>query len=574
MTGKNKRELCFIFLLYLILSIILTFPLAVNFSRYPIFDHLDIALCFYNFWLQYYNLFVLKISPWDNILFNYPDIYRMTFFPLNLSYGVLSFPLQAIAGTPKSIPGFFHWISILSFTLTGFLGFLLFKKFSQSKNAGILAGILFTFIPFHYWHLPRCHISCLELVLLTMLCYFRLLETKTIRNGIYFGLSLIPLFYQSPNYLVYLLIFFSLHIVYILFTSRRSLDWKWLKLILLACSLALLFSAPYLIAIVKDIVRLPPASLSSIKEQTIFSTDIIGLVLPGFNQKLYSAIGNFAESLVGASGVSGKEIFPGYLLLLSGIAGIFLARKKIKAYGFWLSILLVCLVLSLGPYLNIASHTFTNLPLPYFFLRKIFPFFLIDRTPVRIIILAFLALAVFSAGFFCWLEQKIPASRGKIVLLALSAFGLLELNQAPIKLDRINLPIFFQQLAQEQEEFAILDLPYLPDIYQYSAFYQMYHKKYVVEYPIRKGAETFVNYPLYLYMHNPERFFGLGPEMQAQVKDTLRAEFKRRKIKYVIIWLKFIEENHKNNLDKLLNTLGPEKVFESENLFRVYQFKI
>jgi len=575
MTEQSKSRLFFIFVFYLALSILATWPLAISFNRYPLFDHLDINATIYNFWWQYYAMFDLKQSPWFNPIINYPDGYSMVFYPLYLSYGILSFPFQALAGTPRAIPGCFHWISILSFALTGWLGFLLFQKLSNSKTAGIVAGILFTFLPFHFWHLPRCHTSCLELVLLPIYFYFRLLDEKKLKNGIYFGLALVPLFYQSPNYLVYLTIFFGLNLIYLLATDRKALDQKCLGALLLSFALAIFLSLPYLMEVIRELLKQTTPALSTLEEQTLYSADLLGLVLPGFNQKIYAPLGRAAEILIGPSGVSGKEIFPGYLLLGSGLAGIFLARKKVRDYGFWLLILLACLILSLGPYLNLAGHTFYHFPLPYFYLRKIFPFFEMDRSPVRIVIFSLLALAVFSAGFFRWLEEKIPSRKKNLLFLLIAAAGLMELNQAPIKVDRVPLPRLYQEIAQEPDKFTVLDLPLLPDIYRYSGFFQISHKKYLaIDLTARKVGAVFSEDPLFFYLDEPLRFFELGPEKQGRIKEQIRSELKRRKVKYVIIYLKFVDPEKKADLDRLLRGLGPEKDFASEDLFRVYQFRI
>ncbi len=564
-----------VFFLYLILSIILTWPMAVSLSRYPLFDHLDINVAFCNFWWQYYGMFVLKVNPWLPRIINYPDGYSLVFLPLYLSYGMFSYPFQALFGTPRALPAFFNWISILSFAFTGFLGFLIFRKFSGSNSGGIVSGILFTFLPFHYWHLPRCHTSCLELALLPIYFYFRLREEKNYRYGIYFGLALVPLFYQSPNYLVYLMIFFGLHLLYTLATDRKTLDKKWLGAIALSFAIAILLSLPYLWEAGKELARQTTPVRSSLEEQTLYSADLIGLVLPGFNQKIYAPLGRAAEAMVGASGVSGKEIFPGYLLLLSGLAGIFLARKKIRDYGFWLMTLLTCLILSLGPYLNSAGDTFYRFPLPYYYLRKIILFFEMDRSPVRIIILSLFCLAVFSAGFWGWLEEKIPGRKKTLIFIIIAAAGLLELNQAPIKLDRIRLPKLYQEIAQEPGQFTLLDLPLLPDVYRYSGLFQMEHKKFLATaITARQAGASFSQDRLLFYLDDPGRFFSLEPEKQAEAKTRILSELGRRKIKYIIVYLRFVDADKRRDLDRIIRLLGPGKNFVSENLFQVYQFGI
>jgi len=573
MSTRSKLRLPAIFLFCLILAVIMTWPLAVTFDRYPLFDHLDTAATFYNFWWQYYSLFQLHTSPWFNPMINYPDGYSMVFFPVYLSYGIFSWPLQAIFGTPASLPGFFHWISILSFALTSFMGFLLFREITGSRSAGFAAAILFSFIPFHYWHLPRCHTSCLELMLLPVYFYLGLLKKKDWKSGVYFGLSLVPVLYQSPNYVIYLTIFFALNLLYMLFTDRQSLDQKWLKAVATASALALALSSPYLFAGGRELLRKSTPATSTVQEQSLYSANLIGFVTPAANQRLYGELGEAAEKIIGSHGVSGKELFPGLVLLLTAALGLLLARKKIRQSGFWILIFLVFLILSLGPYLNIAGHTFYTIPLPYYFLRRIFFFFEMDRSPVRAVIFSLLSIAVFASGFFKRLEQKFPGRKSRMVLAAVAVLGIAELNQAPIKIDRVPIPAPYREIAKESGQFTILELPLLPDIYRYSGFYQPYHqKRLAIDLTARKVGAGFSDDALFFYLDEPLRFFRLGRENQEKALEQMRAEFKRRDIKYAIVYLKFIDAQNKEDLERLFRLIGRVEIFYSDRIFKVYEF--
>ena len=74
---KKHFQLVLIFVVYFLLAIFMTYPLAFSYHRYPLFDHLEITVTFYNLWWQYWALFHLKINPWFNPIINYPDGYSM-----------------------------------------------------------------------------------------------------------------------------------------------------------------------------------------------------------------------------------------------------------------------------------------------------------------------------------------------------------------------------------------------------------------------------------------------------------------------------------------------------------------
>jgi len=560
-----------VWLFYFLVSLVLTYPLAFTYHRYPLFDHLEITVTFYNLWWQYYSLFHLKSSLWFNPLINYPDGYSMVFFPLFLSYGIFSSLLQAVFST-EALVGYLNWLWILSFAFSGFLGFLLFRQLSGSRKAGLICGICFSFLPFHYWHLPRLHISCLELLLLAVLAYFYFLGKKSLWSGILLGLSLVFLGYQSPNYLVYLFIFFALHFFYLVIFFRGAIDRLWLKAVSLAGGLFLVLLSPYLWQMVKDLAYQSTPVLSTIREQTRFSANLLGFFLPGEGERFYQSLACLSKSWI-TTGIDGKEIFPGYLLLVSGILGMILARRYIKHYGFWLVAFWCFLLLSLGPYLNFARHTYYSLPLPFYFLRKVLPFLEMERSPVRWAIISFLCLAVFSAGFFRYLEEKLSERRNWIFWL-FGLFALLELNQAPIKTDRINLPEFYQRLCSKKGEFSLLELPLLPDIYRYVGFYQVWHHKpLVIDLTARRVGAGLRNSPLLYYLDEPKRFFQLSEKKKEKVREKIQAELKRRKVGYIILWLRFMEKEKAQRLDELIKLLSPVGIERISDLFWIYQFK-
>ena len=410
---------------------------------------MDTAATIYNFWWQYYSIFKLHSSPWFNTMINYPDGYSMVLFPLYLTYGIFSWPLQALFGSPQAISGFFNWISILSFAFTGLLGFLLAREITESEQAGLLAGILFSFLPFHFWHLPRCHTSCLELLVLPVFFYFRMLRLKDLKAGIAFGVSLVPLFYQSPNYVIYLTMFFGLDVLYMLGFARSELDGKWLKALAAGIAIAAALASPLLFETGKEILRNSTPATSTLQEQTRYSANLAGFVLPGERQLVYRGLGRISERLIDEHGVSGKEIFPGYILLVSGLLGIFWGRKNIRHYGFWLGCLVIFIVVSLGPYLSAAGKTFFSVPLPYYYLRKLFFFFAMDRSPVRIIILSLLALSIFSAGFFKRVGQIFSGGESAVIFSILCLLAFIELFQVPMQVSRVELPAPYRQIASE-----------------------------------------------------------------------------------------------------------------------------
>jgi hypothetical protein len=320
-------------------------------------------------------------------------------------------------------------------------------------------------------------------------------------------------------------------------------------------------------------IRHSAPTTSTLQEQTRYSANLAGLFLPGEHEQVYRGLGRFSEKLIGEHGVSGKEIFPGCILLASGLLGIFLGRKNIKHYGFWLLSLVVFFVISLGPYLNAGGRTFFSAPLPYYYLRKIFFFFEMDRSPVRIIVLALLALTIFSAGFFKRVGQIFTGGETAVIFNLLALLAVIDLFQAPMQISRVELPAPYQQIASERGQFSILELPLLPDIYRYSGFFQPYHKKALAANLIgRKIGVGYGDDPLFFYFDEPLRFLNLDPESRDKALEQIKAELKRRQIRYIIVYLKFVDNEQNSDIDRLATFLDPQKKIESYKMFRMYQF--
>ena len=58
---------------YIVLGIMMTFPVAFEAHQYILAEHLDTTAALYNFWWFYQAIFELHTSPWFNPLINYPE---------------------------------------------------------------------------------------------------------------------------------------------------------------------------------------------------------------------------------------------------------------------------------------------------------------------------------------------------------------------------------------------------------------------------------------------------------------------------------------------------------------------
>ncbi len=121
--------------------------------------------------------------------------------------------------------------------------------------------------------------------------------------------------------------------------------------------------------------------------------------------------------MIGGKGVGGREVFLGFVLLGSALAGL------VRFRDFWTRLCglfaLGFLVLSLGPSLKIFGSDL-GLPLPYSFLMSVPPFSM-GRTPVRCVLFALFFLTIPAARFLSWIEGKGARGASGVAVLALCA---------------------------------------------------------------------------------------------------------------------------------------------------------
>ena len=91
-------------------------------------------------------------------------------------------------------------------------------------------------------------------------------------------------------------------------------------------------------------------------------------------------------------------LFPGFIAVIL-TAGLILAKRKPRYVNYFLSLLIIGVLFSLGPW-------WKNLRLPYYYLYQYVPFFQAIRVPSRFGIIAICAIAVLSGVTLSYLFSR------------------------------------------------------------------------------------------------------------------------------------------------------------------------
>ena len=181
-----------IFLFFIILAIVYTWPLAEHFNSSIIgqADFTDGPFFLWNLWWVKKALFSFSNPYFTNFTY-FPAKVNLSLHTLTVGRAVISIPFQFFFSliTVNNI------IQILSITFSGFGTYLLVRYLTRNKIAGMISGIIFAFSPFVWSHLLAGHINLGDLWVIPFatLFWFKMLRrrrwTDTIWAGLFFSIA-------------------------------------------------------------------------------------------------------------------------------------------------------------------------------------------------------------------------------------------------------------------------------------------------------------------------------------------------------------------------------------------------
>lgn len=490
--------------LYSALSLLLTWPLAAHFTTHVPGDGIDDPALAWNLWW-------IKVRLVDQLQ---PDIFHvgwmfhpvginLAFYTLTPLNGLLSVPLQ----TATSLVVANNLLLLSSFVLAGLGAFLLSLEvlgplvlpgqadrhgFSrQAATAGALvAGLLYAFAStkLFYASLGQFNIASSQWVPFCVLYVWRLgrklgqgAPAREIgRSGAMAGLFLVLQAWAELTYASFLLIFLALHLAWVLgmgwHARRRTGDGPPMRVTLTrllagyaaVAGVFLAGIAPFLAAMVPDLLREGDFFASGGGFADIFSADLMGYLVP---TRLHPLFGAWTAQLPFPNDKA-QHLYLGYSVLLLAGAGLLWLWRKTGGAGraaalFWGGSGFVFWLLTLGPHLRWAGQ---DLPVPGpFALVSRLPFFSGNRYPSRYGVMLLLCAAVLVACGIWWLVQgglqrpgrANPAAPRRLwaVAAGVGLLILLEHLSLPLPLSDFRTPSIYRQLAAIPGDFAVLELP-------------------------------------------------------------------------------------------------------------------
>lgn len=502
------RKTLWAMLAFLLLSLVLTWPLAAQFSTHVPGDGIDDPSLAWNLWWAKHALVDQPQNPFISAWQFWPVGINLAFYTLTLLNGLLSVPLQVVFGL---IPAY-NILLLSSFVLSGLGAYLLCLEFLRGDNekkgdvspaprllvsfASFLGGALYAFASakLFYAALGQGNIASSQWAPFAALYLVRAARPQgRPRDAALAALFLVLQAYAELTYASFLLIFAALVVGWGVFgakpvvskdahsalTQHSSHSTQHAALMARLLLLALLFAvgiSPILANMVPDLRAEGDFFTSGGGFADIFSADLAGYAIP---TQLHPVLGRVIrawsnDSVARPDGShfpvnKGQQVYIGYGALALVAVGLWHGRRRGQTW-FWAAAALLFFLLTLGPNLRIAGHD-TGLPLPFRLIAQL-PFFKGNRYPSRYSVLLLLSLApLVAAGarhVIGRLKTEAPRSsklRASYLMPHAARFALLlailifEHLSAPLPTFDLRVPALYDRLSAETGDFALLELP-------------------------------------------------------------------------------------------------------------------
>lgn len=326
----DNLSVVLVFFLFFVISLIMMYPLVLN---------LNISLP--DAWDSIHNLWILRwiqhcyFNPF--LVFNtnimYPLQLTGTYAEMQYANALLGAPIYIITKNPITM---YNCLVILSFTLSAFAVFLICNKIFRNIALAILGGVIFSFFPLKFVHLPHIQLLTCQWMLFSFYYLMKYFENKNIRNLFAFSIFFVAQGITFGYLTIMMIIMCSTYITYqFIFVIDEQMK-RYGKEIAISggvvLGIILVFYIPYIIQFLSGFVR-------SINDAKLYGIDLIHFVSVPENNYLYGDLLQYIRKM-GFGGLPNPNlgsVFPGFvvsILVCIGIMAVFLRiYRKVVTSG-------------------------------------------------------------------------------------------------------------------------------------------------------------------------------------------------------------------------------------------------
>lgn len=572
LSGRTWRLALLILAFYLLLTLLLTWPLPIHLTTHVPGAHLDEGNFLWNTWWVKYSLVDHPSNPFFSGFLFYPlgmstALYTMAWLNCFLA---LPFTLtwSAILGTNVA--------TLLGFALSGFAMYLLaLDRLRQARRLGsamrlaaIIAGVVYAFSSSHllYAVAGQGDYVSSQWLPLTALYALRTLERPGKKAPLLAALFALLAAWTELNFVVHLLVLVVVILAFGFYS--RSLRWSRALLGRLALAGAVFAAgfAPLGLPLIADSVLTGSPLVEGWGYADMLGMDLLGPLIPS---TLHTFLGERVRQ-VSDMLTDRNFAFAGYAVLLLAAGGALAAWRQARRKGsnerglssgmLWAAVAAVFFVFALGPLLHILGQSTFDLdglaaivPLPYIIIHYI-PFLKSSRVPARFGIVATMAAAMLVAFACHAVLSRFPQRRLQAALAALIAALIIVENMAiPLPLNNAVPPEPYDIIAADPGDYAIIQVPLGwrdgwrligPERTLVQAYQMVHEKRIVAGNTSRAPGQTFAYFtqaPIITSILNYEEGRSQDPAIDAGDRLLAPSLLSFLDVRYIVLHGEYVE---------------------------------
>ena len=444
-----------VFLFFVLLAIAGTWPLASHLSTH-ITDHFgDGALHLWNTWWVGQAL-VRGQSPFFTDAIFYPN--GVSLATQNFAWFHI-LPSLLLGPFTNDIAAF-NIAVLLNLVLCGVVAFWVILQLCGDARAALLGGSIYMLWPYRVARLDLPNMLATFWIPLFLLFLLYSVQRRQWRYALLAGLCFALAGYGRWQFLIPAAILGLILFLFSMAAQPREARRRALGLVSGAGLVALLLLAP-----AAGLLLAGDVSADDLEEgggeEMLISADLLAFVTPS---QLHALVGDYTAPLhdryyFDREALRRRPAFLGILPLILAALGVFYQRRRALP---WVVMALVMLLLALGPAWRVNGQIYEGIPTLYGVLSP-GGILALMRNPERFVLFIALPVAVLSAWGWSGLLKNYVNNTATAWLLTAGAIALIFAEYyAPqnVLRDRGTPPPLYEELAAEEGEFALLNLPF------------------------------------------------------------------------------------------------------------------
>jgi hypothetical protein len=545
---SQLRTHLIILALFTVLTLLLTYPLIFRLNTHLIGDDSDVWI---NPWADWWLRKALKEGKplyFTDYLF-YPQGVSLVFHSFSPLNTLLGWPLKPVVGRNAS----YNLTILFAYIFSGYGMWRLARYWTGNSYAGLLAGVVFAFFPYHMIESAHPVIVTTQWMPLCALYLIRALRERRVRHGYLAAFFLVLSVLSGWHIFNFMILWASLYLIYMIFFQKAIGLGESLKVLLMPSLILLLVLLPLIYPLLRDF--LSAGTYMSVSTYAGRGNHPWSFFIPTQYHPIFGKVFAGANQLIGRS--AARPAFVGYAVLLMSLhAGL----KGGKRTRFWALALLVFTLLSLEPMIPVRFGEYWRVPWAT-------PVVALFRHPFRFNILISFCLSILVACDLSSLLQGVRSFIGqrkaKVSLTGLLVMLILfEYLVLPFPTTHPENSPFYYDLGEREDDFAIAEIPIGRQADKFSMYYQVVHQKRIVG-----GVVSRTPAGVYSYIKNNsllEAAWHQSPtSLSPQDAEMAFRHLEEDNIRYVILKKYLMEDSTLNDWRALLSE---GKVYEDDLL--------